>query len=523
MDTWKITMLGIIGCMSACAPDLRVTGGTGGAGGESASSSGTAGTGGQGGSGVSTSSSSSNGSSSSSTSSGGSSSSSSSSGSSSSSSGGGGMGPIGTLGQPCPMVGMLGCAGNAQKSQIICGSDFTWQTNGTCGPGLLCDTSPGVNQGTCQPIVGVCQGEQPGAIVCNGKTRVECGPDLVTTTVVETCQFGCQSGACTGECTPGATQCVGNFIRTCSALGQWQMEVPCPDSAPRCIAGQCMEPSSCQGLAKTCGPQGNESCCTSILVPGGTYNRINNASYPATVSDYRLDKFEVTVGRFRKFFEGYPNNKPVAGAGGHVNIPNSGWDATWDAQLPATQAALQTAIQCIDIPNWTSTAGANETKPMNCIDWYVLFAFCAWDSGYLPTEAQWNYAAAGGNEQRAYPWGAAAPDTTYASFSCGAGGTPGACTAADILNVGAYSPKGDGKYGQSDLAGGVYEWVLDKWASPYANITCNNCADLVSGASRVVRGGDWKSTMTSLPNTSRGVAGPTFKLDYLAGRCARRP
>lgn len=433
------------------------------------------------------------------------------------------MGPIGTIGQACPMIGMLGCAGNAQKSQIICGSDNTWQTNGTCGPGLLCDTSPGINQGTCQPIVAVCQNEKPGAIVCNAKDVVACGPDLVTTTVIESCQTGCQAGACVAECTPGDTQCVGNFIRYCSAQGQWEAQsVPCPDNAPRCVAGQCTDPSSCQGLPKTCGPSGNESCCTSIFTPGGTYNRINNPSYPATVSEYRLDKYEVTVGRFRKFFDGYPANKPVAGIGANGNIPNSGWSSAWDANLPATQAALQTAIQCTDIPTWTSAPGANENRPMNCLDWYLMFAFCAWDNGYLPTEAQWNHAAAGGNEQRVYPWGATTPDTTYTSFNCGAGGTVGTCSITDILLVGAYSTKGDGKFGHTDLSGGVYEWMLDKWASPYANINCTDCADLVSGASRVIRGGDWRSTSASLPNNTRGVAGPTFHLDYLGGRCARR-
>ena len=94
--------------------------------------------------------------------------------------------------------------------------------------------------------------------------------------------------------------------------------------------GSC-EPPSCKGLADNkCGPSG-ESCCVSPLVPGGTFFRsydgimrgngvpnFTDKSNPATVSDFRLDKFEITVGRFRKFVEAGAATKakpPAAGAG----------------------------------------------------------------------------------------------------------------------------------------------------------------------------------------------------------------
>src|SRR5689334_19563550 len=60
--------------------------------------------------------------------------------------------------------------------------------------------------------------------------------------------------------------------------------------------------ASCAGLAKTCGASGNDSCCNSSEILGGTYYRSydlagdamsGNMDYPATVNGFRLDKYEV--------------------------------------------------------------------------------------------------------------------------------------------------------------------------------------------------------------------------------------
>src|SRR5262245_17745957 len=55
---------------------------------------------------------------------------------------------------------------------------------------------------------------------------------------------------------------------------------------------------NCNGLAAKCA---GESCCAASNVPGGTFNRLNNSAFPATVSAFRLDTYEVVVGRFRAF------------------------------------------------------------------------------------------------------------------------------------------------------------------------------------------------------------------------------
>jgi formylglycine-generating enzyme required for sulfatase activity len=285
-------------------------------------------------------------------------------------------------------------------------------------------------------------------------------------------------------------------------------------------------PPSCSGLAATCGSSGEDPCCASLLVPGGMFDRsydsvdFTDATYPATVDDFYLDKYEVTVGRFRQFVNagmGTQKSPPAAGAGVHPRIPGSGWDSTWDANLPADTASLKAAMKC-GAETWTDGEGSNESKPVNCLDWYRAFAFCAWDGGRLPTEAEWNYAASGGDEQRYYPWSFPPTSTTiddsYAVY-CG-----GSCSGTQ--NVGSRSPKGDGKWGQADLAGNVWEWMLDWYATPYS-MPCDNCAYLASSAVRVMRGGGYSfgNPASLLRSASRYTMAPVDTNYSVGVRCVR--
>ncbi len=300
------------------------------------------------------------------------------------------------------------------------------------------------------------------------------------------------------------------------------------------------------GAGADCGPEGNNDCCASLLVPGGRFLRsydgatYTNTGFPATVSSYSLDQYEVTVGRFRTFVSAWlAGYRPPAGSGRHTHLAGggivgeTGWDAAWSTLLPTAAADWDLALGYGSaLAVWTPAPGPNEAKPMLRLTWYEAYAFCIFDGGFLPTEAEWDYAAAGGDEQRVYPWSnpptSMLVDPTYAVYDCRADGSDGGyanCALSDIPSVGSRSPKGDGRFGQSDLGGSAIEWVLDWWASPYRYPDCVDCADLTSpGGNRIYRSGSFiDSEAVMLAASHDYYGGPAGRGSGTGVRCARAP
>ena len=277
---------------------------------------------------------------------------------------------------------------------------------------------------------------------------------------------------------------------------------------------------SCQGLAANCAATASADCCASSVVPGATFQRDNLAppGPMATVSAFRLDIYDVSVGRFRKFIAAYPGSKPSAGSGKNPkNSAEKGWDASWSALLPVDQAALISAVQCSQMgATYTPTVLGNETRAINCVDWYEAFAFCVWDGGRLPSDIELNDAAAAGPEQRHYPWSnppeSETIDASYAVYSP---------SATAVAIVGSKSPKGDGKWGHADLAGNVWNWVLDSSGQEPLPATCTDCADLSPAAVRIVRGGSFYLTAPWALVSAPYANDPTDHNVTTGVRCAR--
>jgi formylglycine-generating enzyme len=391
-----------------------------------------------------------------------------------------------------------------------------------------CSDDPEGSASACTKDVD-CKGER----VCEQGTCVDQQPRPAT-------DGGSASSACEGiTCTtPPPPSCVDRTtVREHAAAGSCAdgtcsyppSDKPCPSGA-FCLDGVCAPPPSCAG-GLTCN---GESCCASAAVPGGSFSRsydgvstfANDAQYEATLSDFRVDKYEVTVGRFRAFVDAVVAGwKPATGSGKHTHLKDGGlnagaepgWNSAWTTSLTRDRAAWDGAsfLACDEFQTWTATPGANENKPINCVDWAQSYAFCIWDDGFLPSEAEWNYAAAGGSEHRVYPWSnppnATTFDATYAAVGAGA------------EDVGSRSPKGDARWGHSDFAANVWEWTLDWWKTPYSETACNDCALLTDGMYRAYRGGSFASGADSTKAANRGYAQPSTRVGAVGFRCARRP
>jgi formylglycine-generating enzyme required for sulfatase activity len=68
---------------------------------------------------------------------------------------------------------------------------------------------------------------------------------------------------------------------------------------------------------------------------------------------------------------------------------------------------------------------------------FETYAFCIWDGGFLPSEAEYTYAAAGGTEHRQYPWGADAPGKTnqHAIYGCNYPDGAGSGNCKDLTHI----------------------------------------------------------------------------------------
>ncbi len=272
----------------------------------------------------------------------------------------------------------------------------------------------------------------------------------------------------------------------------------------------------------------------------GNYDDV--PTYLRSVSGFYLDRFEVTVGRFGEFFRAYEaSGIPVDGAGSHPRIAGTGWNSAWttlpDSQnpvdpqnpsgvkkpaVPQLQGDLDQQLKRVvpGAPTCTWDRG-DSTLPITCVNWYVAFAFCIWDGGRLPTEAEWNFAASAG-QGFPYPWSRQLTDemvtTDYANYE---GTTP--------VRVGSYTigrgffTRGQENQGHDDLAGNAAEWVSDANNPDMSQEELTDYMAPWTGVStdRISRGGAFSGSFVDVRSGTRVFQKAETISPYQGFRCAR--
>jgi formylglycine-generating enzyme required for sulfatase activity len=150
------------------------------------------------------------------------------------------------------------------------------------------------------------------------------------------------------------------------------------------------------------------------------------------------------------------------------------------------------------------------------VSFYEAQAFCIWDGGRLPTELEWEYAAAGGGENRTFPWGEDEPSIHLATYDCH-WSLDFRCVVPSVGSL----ENVVGRFGQWDLAGSVAEWTFDTYSGPGPQ-PCNDCAAVVPEDTNVrhVRGGSWVSEADMLKAAEREFMPAGYHLAMNGFRCA---
>lgn len=215
-----------------------------------------------------------------------------------------------------------------------------------------------------------------------------------------------------------------------------------------------------------------------VFVKGGTFKmgdthwdgvgeKDEKPVHSVTVNNYYIGKYEVTVAEFKEFIDakGY---KTDAEKTGYSYV----FDGKWNKKNGVTwRCDVNGNIRLI----------SEYDHPVLHVSWNDAKAFCEWRGGRLPTEAEWEYAAIGGNKSKGYKYSGSNKIKDVAWYEGNANSKTHEVGTKQANELGIY-----------DMSGNVFEWCNDWYDEDYYNNSSkDNPQGATSGVYRVLRGGGW--------------------------------
>ena len=240
-----------------------------------------------------------------------------------------------------------------------------------------------------------------------------------------------------------------------------------------------------------------------IAVEGGTYrmgcteeqSNCDDDEKPAhsvTVDDFTISKYEITNRQFADFMNAIDANR------------NGSYNGTEYLDMDDRDCQINYRWGQFE------PESGKENHPVIKVTWYGAKAFCEYYGGRLPTEAEWEFAARGGNSATVTEYAGSDNIDEVAWYSGNSG--------EHTHEVGTKSPNELGIY---DMSGNVYEWCNDWYDNDYYSSSPRDNPQGPEGSKyKVLRGGSWNYSANDCRVAVRDDDFPSYPIGDVGFRVA---